>query len=111
MGDTTIMKFDSAHSPTGSMGQKHLAMSKNLSMRLWEEAPGEQKPSVTRDYETVGYVISGRAELRSEGQMVLLNPGDSWVVPNGAEHSYHILEQFTAVEANHPPTPIHGRDQ
>lgn len=111
MSDTTIMKVDSEHSPTGSMGQKHLAMSKSMSMRLWEEDPSELKPPTRREYETIGYVISGRAELHSEGQMVLLNAGDSWVVPKGSGHSYRILEKFTAVEATHPPAPVHGRDR
>ena len=27
-----------------------------------------------------------------------VKPGDSWVVPRGAEHSYRILEAFSAVE-------------
>jgi mannose-6-phosphate isomerase-like protein (cupin superfamily) len=55
-------------------------------------------------------VIDGRAELHIEGQMVLLEPGDCWVVPQGAEHSYKILEPFTAVEATAPPAQVHGRD-
>jgi quercetin dioxygenase-like cupin family protein len=56
-------------------------------------------------------VISGRAELHLEGQMVLLGPGDSWVVPRGSSHTYKILEPFTAVEATSPPAFAHGRDQ
>ncbi len=32
-----------------------------------------------------------------------LEPGDSWLVPAGAEHTYRILETFTAVEATSPP--------
>lgn len=111
MSDTTIIKIDSAHSPMGSMGQRHLAMSKSMAMRLWEEDPTDVKPSVRSEYETIGYVISGRAELHSEGQMVTLGPGDSWVVPNGAEHSYRIIERFTAVEVTHPPAAVHGRDE
>ncbi|HEX5830421.1 MAG TPA: cupin domain-containing protein, partial [Gemmatimonadaceae bacterium] len=59
---------------------------------------------------TVGYVLDGRARLEVEGQMVLLEPGNSWVVPKGAEHSYEILETFTAIEATHPPYQVHGRD-
>jgi mannose-6-phosphate isomerase-like protein (cupin superfamily) len=55
-------------------------------------------------------VISGRAELHIEGQMVKLEPGDSWAVPKGAEHTYKILEPFTAVEATSPPYQVHGRD-
>ncbi|WP_338105692.1 cupin domain-containing protein [Microvirga tunisiensis] len=63
------------------------------------------------EYEVVGYVLSGRAELEIEGQTVRLEPGDSWVVPAGAEHTYRILEKFTAVEATAPPAEVHGREQ
>ncbi len=112
MSDTTIIKIQSAHSPKGDLGQIYLANGKNVAMRLWkDEQPGESKPPVSRDYETVGYVISGRAELHSEGQMVLLEPGDSWVVPKGASHTYKLLEAFTAVEATYPPAHIHDRDK
>lgn len=111
MADTTIIKVQSSHSPRGEMGQRYLASGKNISMRLWErEAPGDAKPAGRRDYETVGYVLTGRAELHLEGQMVVLEPGDSWVVPRGAEHSYKIVEAFTAVEATYPPSQVHGRD-
>lgn len=112
MSDTTVTKVDSAHSPHGRMGQKYLASGKNVAMRLWEnEQPGEDKAPVARDYETAGYVIAGRAELELEGQTVLLGPGDSWVVPRGASHTYNILEPFTAVEATSPPAQAHGRDE
>lgn len=56
-------------------------------------------------------MISGRAELELEGQTVRLEPGDSWLVPANAEHSYRILEPFTAVEATAPPAQVHGRDE
>ncbi len=112
MGETTVTKIDSRHSPRGAMGQKYLATGKKLGMRLWEEVqPGDADGPHTRPYETVGYVISGRAELHLEGQMVLLEPGNSWVVPDGATHSYKILEPFTAVEATAPPAHVHGRDE
>ena len=112
MADTSVKKVDSAHSPKGEMGQKYLASGKSVSMRLWEdEQPGEAKPEAQREYETVGYVIKGRAELHIEGQTLLLEPGNSWIVPNGANHSYKILEAFTAIEATSPPAQIHGRDE
>ncbi|MEG3438181.1 cupin domain-containing protein [Pannus brasiliensis CCIBt3594] len=111
MSDTTIIKVDSRTSPKGEMGQKYLALGKKLSMRLWEdEQPGEPKPEGARAYETVGYVIAGRAELHLEGQTIVLEPGNSWIVPEGANHTYRILEPFTAVEATCPPAGIHGRD-
>ncbi len=111
MADTTVTKVSSQFSPKGQQGQKYLASTVHLAMRLWEdEQPGEAKPAVRRDYETVGYVIAGRAELHIEGQMVLLEPGDSWSVPRHSEHTYNILESFTAVEATYPPAQAHGRD-
>lgn len=110
--DTTVTKVDSRHSPHGSLGQKYLASGVHVAMRLWEKEPAEgEKPESRRDYETVGYVIEGRAELHLEGQMVLLEKGDSWVVPKGAAHRYRILELFTAVEATSPPAHAHGRDE
>lgn len=112
MTDTSVKKVDSAHSPKGQLGQKYLASGKSVSMRLWEnEEPNEPKEPTSREYETVGYVINGRAELHLEGQMVLLEPGNSWVVPKGASHTYKILESFTAVEATSPPAQVHGRDE
>jgi quercetin dioxygenase-like cupin family protein len=108
--DTTIKKVSSEASPSGDMGQVYLISGKRLSMRLWRNEEPQSKSARRRDYETVGYVISGRAELTIEGQTLKLEPGDSWLVPAGAEHSYRILESFTAVEATAPPAQVHGRD-
>jgi quercetin dioxygenase-like cupin family protein len=112
MADTSVTKVSSSSSPKGKMGQRYLAAGIGLSMRLWDGVePGEPDPEHAREYETVGYVISGRAELHIEGQMVKLEPGDSWVVPKGSSHTYKILESFTAVEATHPPAEVHSRDE
>jgi quercetin dioxygenase-like cupin family protein len=85
-------------------------MGKSISMRLWEEGPFEKKAPVSRDYETVGFVLEGRAELEIEGQTIELKTGDSWVVPKGSKHSYAVKEHFRAVEATHPPAEVHDRD-
>src|SRR5437764_3473810 len=112
MTDTSITKVKSAFSPHGPQGQKYLASGVHVAMRLWEKEPsGDDKPASRRDYETVGYVLAGRAELHVEGQTVLLEPGDSWVVPAGAKHAYKILETFSAVEATAPPAHAKGRDE
>lgn len=109
MTDTTVKKVQSSTSPTGGKGQIHLAMGKRMGMRLWrDEAPTDDKTRHSHDYEVLGYVISGRAELEIEGQTVTLEPGDSWLVPPNAEHRYRILEPFTAVEATSPPAAVHG---
>jgi quercetin dioxygenase-like cupin family protein len=111
MPDTTIKKVEAGSSPRGEMGQKYLVAGKRISMRLWTDAPGGKlKAPTTRDYETVGYVISGSAKLDLEGQTLNLRAGDSWLVPAGAKHQYTIIEPFTAVEATAPPAEVHGRD-
>jgi len=110
--DTSITKVNVQYSPRGKRGQKYLASGIKLSMRLWEhEQPGKPKSATHRPYETVGYVVSGRAELEIEGQIVTLEPGDSWVVPKNSRHRYTILEPFTAVEATCPPAEVHGREE
>lgn len=110
--DTTVKKVNSEHSPKGEKGQKYLASGTTVAMRMWEkEAPTDSKPESKHEYETVGYVIEGRAELHIEDQKVLLEPGDSWVVPKGASHTYKILEPFTAIEATSPPAHAHQHSQ
>lgn len=112
MGNKTVTKVDSDYSPTGEMGQKYLASGVSVAMRLWEnEEPNDDKETRSRDYETVGYVIGGKAELNLEGQTITLEAGDSWVVPKGVSHTYKILEIFTAIEATSPPAHAHGRDE
>ncbi len=111
MADKSVTKVNAAQSPHGAMGQKYLASGVHLGMRLWEnEQPGDAGTTTQRAYEAVGYVVKGRAELHLEGQMVLLEPGDSWVVPKGSSHAYKILEPFTAVEVTTPPAQAHARD-
>ena len=111
MRHKSITKVNAATAPKGSMGQKYLAAGIGMGMRLWEnEQPTEDKVPRPREYETIGYVISGRAELQLERQTIFLEPGDSWVIPKGSSHTYKILEPFTAVEVTHPPAVVHGRD-
>src|SRR5882672_5069250 len=88
--DATVKKVSSRTSPRGDMGQTYLTSGKRVSMRLWQHEEPQPMPVTERDYETVGYVISGRAELDLEGQTVRLEPGDSWLVPAGARHTYRI---------------------
>jgi quercetin dioxygenase-like cupin family protein len=107
-----VDKVSDEQSSQGRMGQRYLASGEAVSMRMWEnEQPDEPKPEAAREYETVGYVLAGRAELHLEGEVVELSTGDSWTVPRGATHTYKILEPFTAVEATSPPAEERNRDE
>ena len=102
---THIEIIDAEHTRKSKTGERHLAKGEFLSMRMWDSEPaGIEKQPMRRDYETVGFVISGRAEVIVEGEAAMLTPGTSWVVPKGAEHTYEIFEAFTAIECNSPPT-------
>lgn len=99
-----ITKTSSRSASEGPHGEIALAGGHAVAMRMWrEEPPTSDKPSAARPYETVGYVISGRAELTVGTETATLEPGDSWLVPADAEHTYKILETFTAIEATAPP--------
>ena len=111
MKDSTVKKVSEKTAPKGTMGQTYLVSGKRVAMRLWNGEPPQQDQPGRRDYETVGYVIAGRAELTLEDQTITLKPGDSWLVPAQSEHSYHILEPFTAIEATAPPAQVHSRDE
>lgn len=108
--DKTLKKVNSTTSPAGEHGQAYLVSGKRVSMRLWKDEQPQTKAPTRRDYETVGLVLAGKAELTIEGQTVVLEVGDSWLVPAGSEHNYRIVEPFTAVEATAPPAHVHGRD-
>ena len=109
--DTSVKKVQSDTAPSGPQGQDYLVSGKNVALRRWHEQPAADKPKVTRPYETVGYVIRGSAKLHLVGQTIRLEPGDAWLVPAKAEHTYEILETFEAVEATSPPARIHERDE
>jgi quercetin dioxygenase-like cupin family protein len=111
MTDKSVKKVNQSTSPTGDMGQIYLASGVSMAMRLWDESPSDgSKPTRQRDYETVGYVLDGRAELHLGEQMVILEPGDSWVVPKDAPHTYRVLENFKALEVTSPPARYYNRD-
>jgi quercetin dioxygenase-like cupin family protein len=108
MKDTSVTKVTSEFSPHGPQGEKYLASGVHMAMRLWEnEKPNDKKPISKHPYETVGYVLKGKAELHLEGQMLILNAGDSWSVPKNTNHTYKIIESFSAIEATSPPAFAH----
>ena len=105
MSDAT-QTINSSDAPRGANGQLHLAAGKTVALRMWrDEEPAVAKAATVRPYETVGYVVSGRAELHLGETVVSLEPGDSWVVPKDVSHTYRILETFSALEATSPPAP------
>lgn len=96
-------KINLTDAPTGPQGERLLAAGERLGMRLWVEERPVDGPLATREHETVGFALQGRATLTLGDRRVELLPGDSWVVPAGVPHAYRISESFAAVEATAPP--------
>ncbi|MCC9642781.1 cupin domain-containing protein [Rhodopirellula sp. JC740] len=94
----------------GAMGQIYLATGKQVALRQWQEAPGGFGPPTNREYETVGYLLSGVLEIEFDGGIATMNSGDSWLVPAGANHRYRVLEPIMAIEATAPPARFADRD-
>lgn len=89
-------------------GQTCLISGKRMELRLWKNVEpqpeeGAEIPERERPYETVGYVLEGRAKLHRDDHTTLLTVGDVWLVPAWTPHAYEVLEPFTAVEATSPP--------
>lgn len=98
-------KVSRSETQHGQSGEHHLVSGQRGSMRLWHnEQPSDtqDKQPHANDYETLGYVISGRVELRLGDQTLLLGEGDSYCVPQGMQHTYRVLETLTAVEVMAP---------
>ncbi|WP_052031902.1 cupin domain-containing protein [Novipirellula maiorica] len=95
----------------GTMGQIHLAAGKQVAMRQWREDPGQYSESHCRDYETVGFLLTGVIEIELDGGKATIEAGDSWLVPEGAPHRYRIVEPIVAIEATSPPACFGDRDE
>lgn len=104
----TISKIAVDDAKLGPDGDLLLAGGAHMSMRLWKNETPQEKPPHRSAYETLGYVIAGRAELTIEGQSVSLTTGDSYLVPANANHGYRIIESFTALETVSPAMKSQG---
>ena len=112
LNESPKSKVNQSEASEGAMDQLYLAQGKAVGLRMWkDEPPTEGQQMHSRAYETVGYVIAGAVTLHVEGKDAKdLAAGDSWVVPAGVSHRYHIRQTLTAIEATSPPARVHGRD-
>ena len=101
-----IQKVSSKGTEACPTGEVLLATGHAMAMRMWQDEEPQDKAPHRSPYETLGYVLQGRAELTVDGATIDLAPGDSYLVPANAEHSYKIVETFSAIECTSPPAII-----
>ncbi len=54
-------------------------------------------------HEQIGYVVAGRLRFIVDGQTADLEAGDGYIIPGGATHEVHGLEDSIAIDIFSPP--------
>jgi quercetin dioxygenase-like cupin family protein len=65
-------------------------------------AKGAAIPAHSHPHEQTGIMISGRLRFKVDGKVTEVEPGDSWCLPGGVEHSAEALEDSVVVEVFSP---------
>lgn len=64
---------------------------------------GNRVPTHSHPNSQAGYVLSGRYRLSTEGADETLEPGDSYAIAVGVEHSIEVLEPGEVIDVFSPP--------
>jgi quercetin dioxygenase-like cupin family protein len=59
-------------------------------------------PTHSHPHEQTGIMISGKLRFIVDGETMEVEPGDSWCLPGGAEHSAEALADSVVVEVFSP---------
>jgi quercetin dioxygenase-like cupin family protein len=57
------------------------------------------------EHESIGYVISGKLQMKIDGTQYIVGAGDAWHLRAGVYHESVALENTHAVEVHSPPRP------
>jgi len=63
---------------------------------------GAVLPRHAHPHEQTGYLVAGRLRLQLGDASRVVEPGDSWCIPSGAEHGAEVMEDSVAVEVFSP---------
>jgi quercetin dioxygenase-like cupin family protein len=88
----------------GQHGERLMARSPQLELRLWERDPaGEAVADPDADHDHLVYVQSGALIVTiADDPPVEVHPGDSYVVLAGEDYRFEVLEPAIVVEAVGP---------
>ena len=63
---------------------------------------GVEIPSHSHPHEQTGTLVSGVLEFVIDGEVLRTEPGDTWCIPGGVEHSARALEDAVVIEVFAP---------
>lgn len=64
---------------------------------------GDQVPVHSHPNEQSGYVISGKYRIKFLNYDQILNPGDSYSIPENVDHSWEVIEAGEVIDVFTPP--------
>jgi quercetin dioxygenase-like cupin family protein len=71
-------------------------------MGQFKAAKGSVIPAHSHPHEQTGFMISGKLRFNVDGEIVDVEPGDSWCLAGGIEHSAEALENSIIIEVFSP---------
>jgi len=71
-------------------------------MGQFKIAKGSAIPSHSHPHEQTGFLVAGKLRFNVEGEVMDTEPGDSWCLAGGVEHSAEALEDSVIIEVFSP---------
>ena len=82
--------------------RKTLVYGEKMLMTEFRLRKGSVLPAHSHPHEQTGYLVRGRLRMKIGREDFEAQPGDSWSIPGGVEHSAEILEDSVAIEVFFP---------
>lgn len=81
---------------------KRLAYGNQTIMVEFRGEKGSQMTEHQNLNDEIGYLMEGKMEYTIDGETFILNPGDSWCIPENSRHSARALEDSRAIKIFSP---------
>ncbi len=88
--------------PVDGIELKTLTYGKKMSLTEFVMKKGCDLPAHDHPHEQIGFLVSGRIELKVGDQTFNVDPGDSWCIPTGVSHGATVIEDSIAIEVFSP---------
>ncbi|MDR6315994.1 cupin domain-containing protein [Actinoplanes couchii] len=105
MADTTVRRYTSDESvqhdlfPGGAIQFVH---TDNVTFAAWSFKAGTQVPSHVHPHEQITHCVSGSLVLTTPGAEIVLQAGETAVIPGGVEHAARADETASGVDVFFP---------
>lgn len=78
----------------------------HMNVLHWQTPQGTISPVHDHVEEQFGYILKGSIEVTIGDEKALLNAGDSYFIPGGVPHQFHLIEDSVAIDVFSPKRPV-----